>query len=74
MLKKLRSKLTLYRVHSGDERGRIRYILKLETAKEFARRKNAKKSYKNKVKKHDCDALFLRNGEAEILCLNQKLV
>ncbi|PEH49583.1 hypothetical protein [Enterococcus faecium] len=71
--KKLPNKLNLYRAHSKDESDWISYTLDLKTAIEFAERKKVDEIVEYKVKKHDCQTLFLRRGETEIICLDKTL-
>lgn len=72
-LKNLPSKLTAYRAHSKDESDWISYTLDLKTAIEFAKRKQVDEIVEYKMKKHDCQALFLRRGETEIICIDKTL-
>ena len=72
LFKKLPNKLTVYRAH-GDEADWISYTLNPVTAMEFSSRKKTDEIAEYKLKKHDCQALFLRRGEMEIICLNKEL-
>ncbi|GGD02196.1 hypothetical protein [Enterococcus wangshanyuanii] len=73
MFNRLPNKLTVYRAHSKDETDWISYTLDLDTAREFATRKEVEEIVEYKIKRHDCLALFLRREEAEIICLNRKM-
>lgn len=74
VLKKLPSKLTLYRVHRPNEIDWIAYTLDIEVAARFALERKVNKITEYKIKKRDVDFLFLRRGESEIIILDKSLV
>lgn len=71
-LKELPNKLTVYRLHSKGETDWISYTLNIETAFAFSGIKGGGELVSYQLKKRDCLALFLRRGEAEIICLNKE--
>lgn len=71
--KRLPSKLKVYRVHSEAAPDWISYTLDSKTAIQFSGIKDVREFTEYRVKKYDCLGLFLRRGEAEIVCLDKEL-